>query len=238
MKLGLVSHVYQSGDTILANIDTGSETEILPILTGGISVSAFEQVKKSWANSPMRFTESKKWIRCEWPKGVYGLPEQDPFPSVPVKSIHWYESSYHWDWGTYRGQCHCANCRPKTIVASAPAAAVKAKPTTTTTSDSTKALLDRLAEEAIGRKYKPVNVEIHLPPDCCIFCFKHKSKDNSETGCQYGMRHEYPEKKEKPTVEVKEAARKPPHKDVCLACGCHRKNPLSATNDCNHVYPQ
>lgn len=75
----------------------------------------------------------------------------------------------------------------------------------------------------------------------CIFCLCTDTNlipwvpDNPGKGCQYGLMHEFPEKVV--SVAAKPTEKKLP-KNLCLKCGLHPKNPLSATNECEHQYQE
>jgi hypothetical protein len=62
----------------------------------------------------------------------------------------------------------------------------------------------------------------------CIFCLGHR--DSGIVWCSYGMHHEYPAAETKPKQGPK------PDKALCSRCGLHPKNPVSATNGCEHDY--
>jgi hypothetical protein len=71
----------------------------------------------------------------------------------------------------------------------------------------------------------------------CIFCFRYPDDprpwcpDNPGFGCTYGFHHE------RVTVEVpKPKQPKTSSKFLCTKCGLHPKNPLSASNGCQHTY--
>lgn len=71
---------------------------------------------------------------------------------------------------------------------------------------------------------KPLSGEI------CIFCLYHRDRKN---GCTYGLHHEYPN-------DAPEPPPPPPKKvspSLCVYCGLHPKNPLAATNECDHFFP-
>lgn len=72
----------------------------------------------------------------------------------------------------------------------------------------------------------------------CTFCFQPPDNpkvwcvDNPGHGCTYGMHHEFPEEiKEIPQPPVKKTDKK-----LCTQCGLHPKNPLAASNGCQHVF--
>lgn len=71
----------------------------------------------------------------------------------------------------------------------------------------------------------------------CIFCLRAPGSPpwctaNPGRGCTYGFACEYP---------LEETAQKPAPTHVrdaklCVKCGLHPKNPMSATNGCVHEY--
>jgi hypothetical protein len=74
----------------------------------------------------------------------------------------------------------------------------------------------------------------------CIFCLKTPNdptpwcKNNPGHGCTYGGHHEFLEEAEK----AKPVQQKKADKARCIKCNLHPKNPLSSTNECEHVYPE
>ncbi len=79
--------------------------------------------------------------------------------------------------------------------------------------------------------------------DTCIFCFQTSDNpkvfclDNPGDGCTYGMHHEYPGEVFGKTKLPPKVTFKKVDKQVCLKCGVHSKNPVGATNGCEHEYP-
>lgn len=75
----------------------------------------------------------------------------------------------------------------------------------------------------------------------CIFCFRSDSNpipwcvDNPGRGCQYGLAHEYHPSPE--DAVVLKTVEKKPAKNLCVKCGLHPRNPVSAQNGCAHEYP-
>jgi hypothetical protein len=69
----------------------------------------------------------------------------------------------------------------------------------------------------------------------CVFCHKHRSRCQPGKTCLYVDWHEFPAGQ-----EIKKAEQPKPKvdKQICLVCKVHRKNPASATNGCQHQYPE
>jgi hypothetical protein len=95
-----------------------------------------------------------------------------------------------------------------------------------------------LEAEALGRKFKTISSDVSSSPEHCVFCFKHANTlavSQSHT-CSYGARHEFPEQ----PLKVVESIGKPSKVDtqICIACRVHKRNPVSKTNGCEHIYPE
>jgi len=74
----------------------------------------------------------------------------------------------------------------------------------------------------------------------CIFCF---GRPPPGLECTYGLHHEFPKEK-LPVISVggtKESGwgtgpTKKPDAKLCVKCGIHPKNPLFASNGCEHLF--
>ena len=84
----------------------------------------------------------------------------------------------------------------------------------------------------------PTAIEPVVPPGVCPHCRKDPLTDPSPwamaqgRGCTYGYDHDvfHP-------APVKVAAPRKADAKLCTKCGLHSKNPASATNGCEHIYP-
>ncbi len=82
-------------------------------------------------------------------------------------------------------------------------------------------------------KQPPVPHEPDVPIDVCVFCRGHRSDVVGEPCASFLAKHEFHEAPVTPATQVKRVDTK-----ICTKCMLHQKNPASATNGCEHAYPE
>jgi len=75
--------------------------------------------------------------------------------------------------------------------------------------------------------------EPDVPINVCVFCRRHRADVANEPCASYLAKHEFREAPAAPVAQTKRVDTK-----ICTKCKLHQKNPASATNGCEHVYPE
>jgi hypothetical protein len=82
-------------------------------------------------------------------------------------------------------------------------------------------------------RYVPTAETPDVPIDVCVFCRCHRQDVAGQPCASFQAAHEFRAAPPAPPVQTKRL-----DLNLCTKCKLHKKNPASATSDCQHTYPE